>query len=160
QRAILAGDAETGITIMQMDEGLDTGAILLQQSVPIAAADTAQTLHDKLAGIGAHAIIAALRTTLAPRAQDDAGTTYAAKISKVEAQIDWKTDAALICRQVRAFNPAPGATSNLDGKPYKIWMAHAVPHRSMPAGTTICADSDSILVAAGKDAVAITELQK
>ena len=110
-RAILAGDSETGITIMQMDEGLDTGDMLLRRICPIAPDDTAQTLHDKLAGIGADSILEALRLLqehrLTPVKQDGAAATYAAKLLKSEAQIDWRQDARQIERAVRAFNPFP-----------------------------------------------------
>ncbi|HYK14179.1 MAG TPA: methionyl-tRNA formyltransferase, partial [Burkholderiales bacterium] len=120
QRALLAGDTETGITIMQMDEGLDTGPMLLQQRVAIAGDDTGATLHDKLARVGAGAIVQALRTPFAARAQDSALATYAEKITKAEAAIDWARDAGAICRQVRAFNPTPGAATAWNGSVLKI----------------------------------------
>ena len=127
QRAILAGDRETGITIMQMDQGLDTGAMLLQQSIPIAQDDTAQTLHDKLALMGAHCIVEVLtllqQGRLVATAQDETAASYAPKLEKTEAEIDWRLDAEQIHRAVRAFNPHPGAHSRVRGIPLKIWQA-------------------------------------
>lgn len=160
QRALLAGDNETGITIMQMDEGLDTGAILLQERVAIADDDTAQTLHDKLALLGGDAIVRALHACPLARAQDPARATYAAKISKAEALIDWSASAVDICRQVRAFNPAPGAATTWDGAALKVWGAKPVTRGATMPGTIVDIDAEGILVAAGKDVVKITELQK
>ena len=160
QRALLAGDTETGITIMQMDEGLDTGSMLLQQRVAIAGDDTGATLHDKLARVGAGAIVQALRTPFAARAQDSALATYAEKITKAEAAIDWARDAGAICRQVRAFNPTPGAATAWNGSVLKIWRATVVENGAAAPGTVVKVDSDGIIVAAGSQAVKITELQK
>lgn len=159
QRAILAGDAETGITIMQMDEGLDTGDILLQERVAIADDDTTQSLHDKLAVTGAGAIIKALRTSTQRSRQDNASATYAAKISKDEARIDWQLDARAICRQIRAYNPAPGASNQVNGTMHKIWSARPTVEQAA-AGTVIRADEHGILVGAGSGSVLITELQR
>ncbi len=128
-RAIEAGDPETGITIMQMDAGLDTGAMLLKAAMPIVHtgvdADTTQTLHDKLAALGASLIQSALRDYAALQAmpQFEAGVTYAAKISKAESAIDWSMDAAAIERKIRALNPAPGCTTELNGEMVKVWRA-------------------------------------
>jgi len=128
QRAILAGDPETGITIMQMDAGLDTGAMLAKIALPIRDGDTAASLHDALAETGARAIVAALANyaALAPEPQDAAHATYAAKLSKEEAKLDWIRSAPELERAVRAFNPAPGAWTLLDGAPLKIWSARVV----------------------------------
>ena len=127
QRAILAGDQQTGITIMQMDKGLDTGATLLQQSLPIAPDDTAQTLHDKLAALGARCMVEALtllqQGKLAASHQDETAASYAAKLEKTEAEIDWRLSAEQISRAVRAFNPQPGAYTTLRGNLLKIWQA-------------------------------------
>jgi methionyl-tRNA formyltransferase len=128
QRAILAGDAETGIAIMQMDAGLDTGAVLLEKRIPIAPGDTAGSLHDTLSALGAEAIVAALpgraAGTLTPRPQPAEGVTYAAKISPEEARLDWSRDAAFLARAVRAFNPVPGAWTTLpNGERLKILEA-------------------------------------
>ncbi|NBR27704.1 MAG: methionyl-tRNA formyltransferase, partial [Betaproteobacteria bacterium] len=115
QRALIAGDHETGITIMQMNAGLDTGDVLLRETTPIGEDDTAATLHDRLAAMGGRCIVRALREQPARIAQDDAAATYAAKISKAEAAIDWSLPADEICRRIRAYNPVPGATTLLDG---------------------------------------------
>jgi len=127
QRAILAGDSETGITIMQMDEGLDTGDMLLRQACPIGQSDTAQTLHDKLAEMGAGCILEALHlledSRLTPAKQDNDAASYAAKLLKSEAQIDWNQDARQIERAVRAYNPFPVCQTRLDGVMIKIWQA-------------------------------------
>jgi methionyl-tRNA formyltransferase len=160
QRALLAGDTETGITIMQMDEGLDTGPMLLQQRVAIAGDDTGATLHDKLARVGATAIVQALRTPFTAVAQDSALTTYAEKITKADAAIDWSRDADAICRQVRAFNPTPGAATAWNGSVLKIWRATVAENGGASPGTVVKVDSDGIFVAAGSQAVKITELQK
>ncbi|MEP7085495.1 MAG: methionyl-tRNA formyltransferase [Betaproteobacteria bacterium] len=129
QRALLAGDAETGICVMQMDAGLDTGAVVSRHPVAIAADDTAGSLHETLSRVGAEAIVAALSaiergSSLTATAQPAEGMTYAPKITKDEARIDWACDADEIARQVRAFNPAPGAFTSLNGEGLKIWRAH------------------------------------
>ena len=124
-RAIEAGDAETGVTIMQMDAGLDTGDMLLRQAVPIAPSDTTATLHDKLASLGATLIVQALQQaqagTLHATPQPSEGVSYAHKIGKPEATIDWQQEAATIARRVRAFDPSPGAQTLLDGATIKVW---------------------------------------
>ena len=165
QRAILAGDTETGITIMQMDAGLDTGAMLSRTVVPIGERDTAASLHDTLAAAGATAIVAALANypTLAPVAQDDAQATYAAKLSKEEAQLDWRQPAAALARAVRAYNPVPGAWTLLDGAPLKIWSAQAVADsgalKDADPGVVLRADADQLVVACGSGALVLQELQ-
>lgn len=164
QRAILAGDSETGITIMQMDEGLDTGDMLLQRTCPIAPNDTAQTLHDKLAGMGASCIIEALHLLeehrLAPVRQDDGAASYAAKLVKSEARIDWRQDARQIERAIRAYNPFPVCQTGLDGTVIKIWQATlAVEMRDEP-GKVIEAGKSGITVACGKDALRLELLQR
>jgi methionyl-tRNA formyltransferase len=131
-RAIEAGDAKTGVTIMQMDTGLDTGAMLLKQSLSITHkgvnADTTQSLHHKLAALGGGLIQQALQSyaTLTPGPQPIDGVTYAAKISKQESAIDWSQDAVVIERKIRAFNPAPGCTTELNGETVKVWRAEVV----------------------------------
>ncbi|MFP5409503.1 MAG: methionyl-tRNA formyltransferase [Gammaproteobacteria bacterium] len=159
QRAILAGDAETGITIMQMDAGLDTGAMLLKTVVPILESDTAATLHDTLAAAGARAIVDALAQldTLTPEPQDDAQATYAAKLTKEEAQLDWSRPAAALARAVRAFNPVPGAWTPLDGAPLKIWAAAAVAGYGAPG--SVLEAGDRLVVACGDGALALSEVQ-
>jgi methionyl-tRNA formyltransferase len=160
QRAILAGDSETGITIMQMDAGLDTGAMLLKTPVPILATDTAASLHDKLALAGATAIVAALANypALVPQQQDEAQATYAAKLSKDEARLDWGLPAGTLARAVRAYNPAPGAWTLLDGAQLKIWVAQAVAGAGEP-GEVLRAEADQLVVACGEGALALQEVQ-
>lgn len=165
QRAILAGDAETGITIMQMDEGLDTGDMLLRHACPIAENDIAQTLHDKLAVMGASSILEALQSLsenrLTPVRQDNDMACYAAKLLKSEAQIDWRQDAQQIERAVRAYNPAPGCHATLNGVAIKIWQAslRSADHRSEP-GTVLAVDKTGISVACGKDTLHLQVLQR
>lgn len=160
QRAILAGDAETGITIMQMDAGLDTGAILLQETVSIAADDTTQSLHDKLAVIGGRLIVEALSRRLVGRPQDSAAATYAHKIDKSEARIAWTENAVQLERKVRAFNPHPGASSALGRVEVKIWRAQTVPGIAGRPGVVCESDAAGIVVACGRDGLRILELQR
>jgi methionyl-tRNA formyltransferase len=160
QRALLAGDAETGVTIMQMDAGLDTGPILLQEAVPIAADETAGVLHDKLAALGARLIVRALAERPAARRQDDAHATYAARVGKGESEIRWQRPAAEIQRQVCAFNPSPGAYTRLGSAPIKIWSASVEPQISGIPGTVCTVGNDGIAVACGEGALRVTELQR
>ena len=163
QRAILDGDPETGITIMQMDAGLDTGAMLLTEAIAIADEDTAQTLHDKLAALGAQLIVRALREQHTAVAQDNARATYAAKITKAEARIDWNRPAAELARAIRAYNPVPGAHTNWHGQPLKLWRAEPVAAPStLPVlpGTVVQADAGGIVVATGDGALRLLELQR
>src|SRR5262245_50904438 len=159
QRALLAGDDKTGITIMQMDAGLDTGAILLQKSLAISSTDTAGTLHDRLAALGAKLLLQVLASNPAPSPQD-AGATYAARIGKAEAAIDWEKPAAEIERRVRAFDPVPGAQTQCGGATLKIWRARVEPGAAGAAGTVRDAGADGVVVACGRDALRITELQR
>ena len=164
QRAILAGDTETGITIMQMDAGLDTGDMLLKKSCPISAHDNSQTLHDKLAELGAQAIVEALRlletNDLVPAPQDPALATYASKLSKTEAQIDWTADATHIANAVRAFNPFPVANSILNSPPIKIWQASVGAELSEIPGTVLSAGKHGIVVACGQGTLNLEVLQR
>lgn len=163
QRALLAGDAETGITVMRMDAGLDTGPMLRQASLPIAAEDDAGTLHDKLAALGARMIVEVLaeaaRGPLPDTPQPAAGATYARKIEKHEQAIDWRLSADEVARRVRALSPVPGATAQLRGESLKIWRAHARDARGAP-GEVLSSGSDGVLVACGKGAVLLRELQR
>ncbi len=159
-RAILAGDAESGVCIMQMEAGLDTGPVLFSASMPITAQDTSQTLHDKLAVQGAQLIVSALqRLPLPAVAQPEAGVTYAAKLDKSEAPLDWRRPAAELDRQIRAFTPFPGTTAVLDGAPLKVWAALPCSEGGAP-GTVLAADKHGILVACGSGSLLLTELQK
>ena len=165
-RAIEAGDAETGVTIMQMDAGLDTGDMLLVERIPIAADDTTGMLHDKLAVLGGRLIVEALEiaacggVTRTPQPAD--GVTYANKIDKAEAPIDWSQAGALIARRIRAFNPAPGAVTQLNGEAIKVWRADAVAGAGTAVpGTVVGVDDRGIGVACGDGArLEITELQR
>ena len=160
QRALLAGDAQTGITIMQMDAGLDTGPILLQETLAIFPGDTTGTLHNRLGRLGAELLVRALASNPAPHPQNAAAATYAARIGKAEAGVDWRRPAAEIERQVRAFDPAPGAQTQLDGATLKIWQARIEPGVTGAAGVVSAAGPDGIVVACGRDALRITELQR
>jgi len=161
QRAILAGDAETGISIMQMDAGLDTGAILLQRREPIDERDTAQTLHDKLATLGASLIVEALGIIdeLTPAAQKERDATYAAKISKDEAALDWTKSAQYLARAVRAYNPFPVARTTHRGDAWRIWAAEAATGSGEP-GALLHADREGITVACGEGVLRLYTLQK
>jgi methionyl-tRNA formyltransferase len=163
QRAILAGDAETGITIMRMDEGLDTGPMLLKYPLPIAAADTAQSLHDKLADLGAEAIVEALdrlqQGVLSAQAQDESLVTYAAKLDKAEARLDWNRPAPELERAVRAYNPFPIAQAVFGGEVWRIWQASVAEGCGHP-GAVLRADKAGLLVACGEGALLLREVQK
>lgn len=160
QRAILAGDPETGVCIMQMEAGLDTGPVLARGVEPIMATDTAASLHDRLAALGASLIVDVLaRLPLPAIPQPEADVSYAAKIEKSEALLDWRLSASELARRIRAFNPFPGAQSALAGQGVKIWAAQPVAGEGSP-GTVLVADRDGIVVACGVGALRITELQK
>ncbi len=161
-RAIEAGDACTGITIMQMDEGLDTGAMLLSQSLPIEAGDTAATLHDRLAALGAGLVVQALadlaKGLLQPQPQPTQGVSYARKIDKAEAEIDWAAAAAQIERRLRAFDPFPGCSTQLEGLTFKVWRARVVAGRGRP-GQRLAAPPGQLVVACGEQALELLEAQ-
>jgi methionyl-tRNA formyltransferase len=162
-RAIESGDTETGVTIMQMEEGLDTGPMLLKQRVRIEDSDTTGTLHDKLALLGGRMIVEALRDMAEGRleavTQPEDGVTYAAKISKEEAKLDFNLPALDLARKVRAFNPFPGAHGQAGTTTVKIWNAQAVDGKGRP-GQVLAADAQGIVVACGEGALRLTELQK
>ena len=172
QRAIEAGDAVTGITIMQMDEGLDTGDMLLVESLPITPSDTGSSLHDKLAELGADMIVRTLKDLvtkdeagqrLQATPQPAEGVTYAAKLDRAQAAIDPQLPAALLARRIRAFNPVPGATMTLPGltDPVKIWQALAIetPAHAAP-GTVLRATADGVDIATGEGVLRLLELQR
>ena len=163
QRAIEAGDACTGVTIMQMDEGLDTGPMLLAATVPIRDDDTTATLHDTLAALGARLIIDALegaaRAAMRPRVQPSEGATYARKIDKAEARIDWREPAVVIERRVRAFDPAPGCHFEHAGESVKLWRAALAPAFDAAPGT-LRIDGERLRVACGEGALDLLELQR
>lgn len=160
-RAIEAGDKETGITLMQMDAGLDTGAMLSRSAMPILDTDTTGSLHDRLAELGAAEIVALLsrlaQGNIKATPQDNALATYAAKISKDEAALDWTLPAETLERKIRAFNPFPGASAEIDGNALKIWRAQVVPGQGAPGSVL---DKDSLTVACGEGALRLEEVQK
>jgi methionyl-tRNA formyltransferase len=164
QRALLAGDRETGISIMRMEQGLDTGPIYSSRTLPILADDSAGSLEDRLAALGAQCIVETLpriaERAIAARPQPNEGITYAHKISKQEAVIDWKHDASAIERQIRAFNPSPGASSALGNELVKIWRARASDEGAGTPGEILHFAADGIDVACGTGTLKITELQK
>ena len=162
QRAIEAGDAESGVCIMQMDVGLDTGDVLLSRSTPITEATTAAQLHDDLAVIGAQAIVEALAKLpeLTAIPQPEAGVTYAQKLSKADAEIDWALGAKQIHAKIRALNPVPGAWSSLNEQVIKIWASKVLEQSSDAAiGSIVAADKQGIAVQTGAGVILITELQ-
>lgn len=163
-RAILAGDTQTGVTIMRMDAGLDTGPMLLERATPITGSDTAAALHDRLAAMGAEALLTALDGILdgsiAARPQPGQGVTYAAKIRKDEASIDWSKTAAELDRQVRAFNPWPVAETHCDGQQLRVWEANVADANSTAApGTVVATGAEGIQVATGSGILNLTRVQ-
>ncbi|WP_395822572.1 methionyl-tRNA formyltransferase [Collimonas sp.] len=166
-RAIEAGDTETGITIMQMDQGLDTGAMLLIEKLPIGAGETTASLHDKMAKLGGDMIVEALhrleQNNLPATPQPGQGITYAAKISKEEAALDFTLPAEVLERKIRAFNPFPAAAATFAGTTLKLWQAQVVATHDAQhkPGSIISADpQEGLIVACGSGALHITELQK
>lgn len=166
-RALLAGDTETGVCIMRMDAGLDTGPVLLTGRTSIDGTDTLGSLHDRLAALGARLIVDALQRieegTATAVPQPDAGVTYAHKVEKGEAALDWGRPAIELDRRIRAFDPAPGAVTMLDGVPVKIWRAtvESTPGAGTDApGTVLSADRSGVLVACGEGALRVHELQR
>ena len=170
QRAIEAGDQETGITIMQMDEGLDTGPMLLREAVPIASDDTGGSLHDRLAGVGARLAVTALarlaRGDRLAEPQPALGATYARKIDRADAALDWRLDAAVLVNRIRAFDPVPGCTAVLEseaGVTLKIWRARVADDAGSlcaPPGTVLAAPAGVLRVACGRGALDLVELQR
>jgi methionyl-tRNA formyltransferase len=163
QRALLAGDAETGVTIMRMDAGLDTGPVYARQAIPIGQDDDSGSLHDRLAALGAQMMLGVLDEVAAGRArleaQPEQGVTYAKKIEKSESQLDWSLSANELERAVRAFRPFPGASSVLAGEPVKIWRARADAH-SGKVGEILAVDDDAIVIGCGRGALVVSELQR
>jgi methionyl-tRNA formyltransferase len=164
QRAIQAGDKESGITIMQMEVGLDTGPMLLERVTPINARETGETLHDRLSTLGAEAVIEAIEAIAAgkstPREQPKEGATYAAKIRKEEALIDWSKSAIEIDRHVRAFNPWPIAETRWNGQQLRVWETSLTEKQTSAApGTVITTSSDGIEVATGNGTLQLTRVQ-
>ena len=170
QRAIEAGDSRTGITLMQMDAGLDTGDMLLAEATPIAADDTSATLHDRLAALGTQLVVQGLQALaqsnrrpdlesgLRPRAQPVEGVTYAHKIDKAEAAIDWQAPAGQIERRVRAFDPFPGCSFEWAGQTVKVWRARVLPGQGTP-GQRVPTPGERLLIACGQGALELLEMQ-
>ena len=162
QRALLAGDAETGVSIMQMDKGLDTGDVLGELRIPIGPDDTSQTLHDRLAPLGARALldVLAVLPDLRPRIQDSAAATYAEKLSKEEARLDWRRSAEELARCVRGYNPWPVAYTLHEGAPLRLWRAVPLKTAASAApGTVLAAGKDGVDVATGEGVLRVLELQ-
>lgn len=158
QRAILAGDTETGITIMQMEEGLDTGAMRYKERCPISPNDTGESLHDRLALLGGESLVAALELLetdeLPSEVQNNEDATYAAKLSKEEALLDWNNDSTILSRSVRAYNPVPVAYTTLNGQTLRVWQAAAADETTTaPPGMIVRADRHGLFVAAGEGSV-------
>ncbi|GAA0683457.1 methionyl-tRNA formyltransferase [Dyella marensis] len=166
QRAILAGDTESGVDLMQMEAGLDTGPVLLERRTPIERAETGGSLHDRLSALGAEVLAEGLRRAMAgetpsPRAQPEDGVTYAHKLDKAEAKLDFQRDALSLERQVRAFDPWPVAEGEIAGEPLRIWAAEAIArdHAAAP-GSVLSAGRDGIEIACGEGALRVTALQR
>ena len=166
-RAIEAGDSETGITIMQMDAGLDTGDMLLAERIAIRPEDTTGTLHDRLAVLGGRLVVEALELAACggfhPVRQPDAGVTYAHKIDKSEAQVDWSQPAAVIARRIRAFDPFPGAGTTAQGEAIKVWRSEIDSNMSPSdagPGQILAANAQGVAVATGDGVLRLTELQR
>jgi methionyl-tRNA formyltransferase len=163
QRSIWAGDSETGVTVMQMDEGLDTGAMLFKHSLTISKEDTSASMYQKLAEIGPKALIETLAnlTELTPQIQDNELTSYAKKLSKEESKIDWGLSAEQLERNIRAFNPWPVAFFTLNDSNIKVYASDVIKHENsdVPAGQIIKSDLHGILVATGNESLLLTKLQ-
>lgn len=162
-RAIEAGDSETGVCIMQMDAGLDTGGVVDEACLSILPTENTSQLHDRLAALGAERVVTVLQKlasgkALTARAQPDAGVTYAHKLEKTESVLDVNASATLLDRKIRAFNPFPGAVLRYGEKPIKIWQAHPVAGHGVP-GTILAADSAGVVMACGDDALCLDVLQ-
>ena len=166
QRAILAGDAESGVDLMQMEAGLDTGPVLLERRTPISREDTGGSLHDRLSALGADVLAEGLARvmageTLVSRAQPDEGVTYAHKLDKAEARLDFQRPAIELERQVRAFDPWPVAEAEIAGEALRIWAAQAIEreHHAEP-GSVLSTGRDGIAIACGHGALRVTALQR
>ncbi len=164
QAAILAGDEETGICLMQMEAGLDTGPVYIAEALTIGERETAGDLHDRLAALGGNLLAANLSAIIAgqlqPTPQDDSTATYAGKINKADAELDWRRDAEELERRVRAYNPVPTAWFEVDGQRIKCWEAESAASVDAPPGTVVTNGPDGVLVACGTGALRMTALQR
>ena len=164
QQAILNGDEETGICLMQMEAGLDTGPVYVRGAIPIGADETAGELHDRLAKLGGELLVSYMAELLQGKIeavpQDDANATYAAKISKADAAIDWSADATAILRQIRAYNPVPGAYFETNGESVKCWRGELLPDLDGQCGQVISAGKAGIDVACGRGGIRLVEVQR
>jgi methionyl-tRNA formyltransferase len=164
QAAILAGDAETGVSLMAMTAGLDCGPVYVEEAIAIGDEETAGELHDRLATLGGELLLrhfdAIVGATLHATEQDDSRATYAGKISKQDARLDWQRPAVELHRRVRAYNPVPGAFFLLDDMPVKCWQASVVAGATGTPGEVLSADRDGIVIACGRDALRLDSLQR
>jgi methionyl-tRNA formyltransferase len=164
QAAILAGDAETGVSLMAMTAGLDCGPVYVEEAIAIGDEETAGELHDRLATLGGELLVrhfdAIVGATLHATEQDDSRATYAGKISKQDARLDWQRPAVELHRRVRAYNPVPGAFFLLDDMPVKCWQASVVAGATGTPGEVLSADRDGIVIACGRDALRLDSLQR
>ena len=164
QAAILEGDAETGISLMQMEAGLDTGPVFVSEAIPIADDDTAGSLHDRLAALGGELLVKNITAIadgrLEPVPQDDDAATYAGKIRTEDARLDWRDDAAALARKVRAFNPVPGSFFTVDGQRIKCWQARAIDDVSDTPGKVVDISKSGVLVACGGGALLLEQVQR
>ena len=162
QQAILAGDPTSGVTLMAMDEGLDTGAMIARREIAIESDWSAGELHDALAPLGAELLAAALgdieNRLAAAVAQDEREATYAPRLGKADALVDWSRPAARLAREVRAFNPWPVSHTLLEGDNLRLWRAHALPGEAAP-GAVVAHDADGVVVGCGEGLLCVTELQ-
>jgi methionyl-tRNA formyltransferase len=164
QQAILSGDAQTGVCLMRMEAGLDTGPVFASVETPIDDDDTAGSVHDRLCTMGGELLVSSIDDILAGRIvavpQDNSAATYAGKIQRDDAAIEWKKDAHEIHRQVRAYNPVPGAYFELAGESIKCWQAAVIEGTDGEAGTVLQADKEGIVIACGSGALSLVELQR
>ena len=163
QRSVLAGDKETGVTIMQMDVGLDTGDMLLIKTCPITDEDTSGSIYNKLEQIGPDALLETVEKiadgSVVAEKQNDNEATYAHKLTKLEAEIDWSESAQIISQKIRGYQPWPVAYAQIQGNPVKVWQVEVLANTSQPAGEIISADKSGIIVATGDGAIKILQLQ-
>ncbi|HTA31762.1 MAG TPA: methionyl-tRNA formyltransferase, partial [Candidatus Cybelea sp.] len=164
QWALLDGESETGVTIMKMDAGLDTGAMLSERATPIADADNAATLHDRLATLGADLLISTIPSfvegKIQPRPQDESRATYARKITKEDGRLDWTQPARVLWNKTRGLTPWPGTFTHAESQLLKVWRASVAADRHGPPGEILCADKSGLIIACGEQALRLEEVQR